>query len=90
MPHYLSFVQFIVSHFKDRIEYYEVWNEPDVPICPQWIEVADYLNLVKRVIPVIQAEYPEAKIQVGGVSGLSNPDAQAYLFSIVESDVMPL
>jgi hypothetical protein len=39
---------------------------------------------------VIREEYPEAKIQVGGTTGLGNPDSQAYLFAILESDVMPL
>jgi beta-glucosidase/6-phospho-beta-glucosidase/beta-galactosidase len=39
---YLEFVQFIVHHFKDRVQYYGIWNEPDVHACPQWIEAADY------------------------------------------------
>lgn len=87
---YLDFVKFIVGHFKDRIQTYEIWNEPDNQGCPQWIEVEDYINLVQRVVPVIREKYPEAKIQVGGTAGLSNPDSQAYLFAILESDIMPL
>jgi parallel beta-helix repeat protein len=90
IQHYLNFVQFIVGHFKDRIEYYELWNEPDAHTCPQWIEVADYVNLVKRVAPVIKAEYPQAKIQVGAVSGLAGAGSQAYLFGLLNSDAMPL
>jgi hypothetical protein len=92
---YLDFVQFIVHHFKDRIQYYEIWNEPDIttasiPHSYQFIEVEDYINLVKRAIPVIHQEYPEAKIVVGGTSGLINKESQDYLFSILESDIMPL
>jgi hypothetical protein len=87
---YLDFVRFIVGHFKDRIQTYEIWNEPDVPVCAQYIAVEDYINLVRRAVPVIREVYPEAKIQVGGTTGLSNPDSQAYLFAILESDVMPL
>ena len=68
---YLDFVRFIVHHFKDRIEYYEIWNEPDRRETIQWIEVEDYINLAKRVVPVIREEYPEAKIQVGGTTGLT-------------------
>jgi hypothetical protein len=90
IQHYLEYVRFIVNHFKDRIQYYEIWNEPDNPACPQWIEMQDYIELVRRTVPVIREEYPEAKIQVGGTTGLSNPDSQAYLFSILESDIMPL
>jgi hypothetical protein len=87
---YLDFVRFIVGHFKDRIQTYETWNEPDVPACAQYLAVEDYVNLVERAVPVIREEYPEAKIRVGGTTGLSNPDSQAYVFAILESDVMPL
>ena len=68
---YLDFVRFIVRHFKDRIEYYEIWNEPDNRDTIQWIEVEEYINLVGRVVPVIREEYPEAKIVVGSTSALN-------------------
>jgi len=79
---YLEFARFIVGHFKDRVQIYEIYNEPDIHACPQWIEVKDYINLVRRAVPVIREEYPDAKIQVGGVADLSNPGTQDYLFSI--------
>jgi hypothetical protein len=84
---YLDFVQFIVHHFKDRIQYFEIWNEPNTIFCPQSIEVADYIDLVKRAVPVIRQENPEAKIVVGGTGGGGWYD---YLFSILRSDIMPL
>ncbi|GAG94031.1 unnamed protein product, partial [marine sediment metagenome] len=88
---YLDYVQFIVHHFKNRIEYYEIWNEPDIRDTIQWIEVNDYINLVERAVPIIHQEYPEAKIVVGGVSYLISSDNQEYLFTILKSDdIMPL
>jgi hypothetical protein len=88
---YLDFVEFIVGHFKDRVEYFEIWNEPDIrEYCPKWIEAADYVNLVKRTVPVIRQEYPAAKIVVGSVSNTRFPDAYDYLFDILESEIMPL
>jgi len=88
---YLDFVQFIVHHFKNRIEYYEIWNEPNIADTIQWIEVDDYINLVKRTVPVIRQEYPEAKIVVGGVSYIREPDCYDYLLGILKSDdIMPL
>jgi len=94
---YLEYVRFIVRHFKDRIQYYELWNEPDVQFvpgvpnfCTKFIEVDDYISLVKRTVPVIREVYPEAKISVGGVSHLRVPHAQEYLFALLESDIMPL
>ena len=91
IEHYLEFVQFTVHHFKDRVQYFEIWNEPDIrEYCPKWIETGDYINLVKRTVPVIRAEYPEAKIVVGGVSNTRFPNAYDYLFDLLESDIMPL
>jgi hypothetical protein len=87
---YLDFVQFIVHHFKDRIQIFAIWNEPDIGDCPNWIEVPDYINLVKRAVPVIRQEYPEAKIQVGGTTALRDPESYEYFFSILNSDIMPL
>lgn len=87
---YLDFVRFIVHHFKDRIQYYEIWNEPNLRDRIQWIEVEDYINLVKRAAPVIRQEHPEAKIVVGSTSSLDELQSQEYLFTILESDIMPL
>jgi hypothetical protein len=88
---YLDYVRFIIRHFKDRIAYHEMWNEPDIKSHTiQWIEVEDYINLVRRVVPVIREEYPEAKIVVGGTSGLIEKSSQEYLFAILRSDIMPL
>jgi len=94
---YLDFVQFIVHHFKDRIQYYEIWNEPTIKDTIQWIEVEDYINLVKRTVPIILQEYPDAKIVVGGTSSLfpywgggNDTESKDYLFSILRSDIMPL
>jgi len=87
---YLDYVNFIVRNYKDRIQNYEIWNEPDVSNCPQSIEVDDYINLVKRVTPIIRKEYPNAKIHVGGTTGLDSPASQDYLFGIIKSDIMEL
>jgi hypothetical protein len=91
IENYLEFVRFIVRHFKDRVQYFEMWNEPDIQgYCPKWIEVTDYVNLVERTVPVIREEYPEAKIVVGGVSNTRFANAYDYLFDVLESDIMPL
>lgn len=83
---YLDYIQFIVHNFKDRIEYYEILNEPNDPVPVKHVELADYINLVKRTVPVIRQEYPEAKIVVGAVAECEHD----YLFGLLESDVMPL
>jgi len=60
---YLEYVSFAVSHFKGRIEYYEIWNEPG------GIAVNDYANLVERAVEVIRPIDPDAKIIIGAIQG---------------------
>lgn len=86
---YLDFVRFIVSHFKGRIRYYEIWNEPNNKPPLQWIQLEDYVNLVKQTVLVIKQEDPEAKIVIGGVV-LQNEEDRAYLFGLLESELMTM
>jgi len=90
LDRYLEFVRFIVGHFSDRVEAYEIWNEPNVSDCGQFIAIDDYLNLVRNVVPVIREASPDAAIVVGSVTPLPFLGAQEYLFEILASDVMPL
>ncbi|MCK5330473.1 MAG: T9SS type A sorting domain-containing protein, partial [Candidatus Marinimicrobia bacterium] len=82
---YIEFVQFVVNHFKDRVQYYELWNEPDNSGFPlQYIKIPDYINLVQQVEPVIRDIYPEAKIMVGaGANLIYQLD---YMFDLVSSE----
>lgn len=87
---YLSYVRKVVRYFKGRIQYYEIWNEPNVQTPNWYVEVSDYINLVHRTVPVILEEYPEAKIVVGSTTPPNNPDPRDYLFGVLRSDIMPL
>ncbi len=93
---YLDFVRFTVHHFKDRVRYFELWNEPNLEDCGQAIQVEDYVDMVRQVAPVIRQEYPEAQIVVGSVTPLFegppfySKNSLEYLFGILESDIMPL
>ncbi|MFB0556406.1 MAG: hypothetical protein ACETVW_00905 [Dehalococcoidia bacterium] len=87
---YLSYVRKVVRHFKNRIQYYEIWNEPNVQTPNWYVELPDYINLVKRTVSVIRQEYPEARIVVGSTSYLGDPESRDYLFGVLKSDIMPL
>lgn len=87
---YLDYVRIVVGHLKDRVQYYEIWNEPNTGACTQAIEAQDYVNLVRRVVPVIRQEYPKAKVVVGAVTWLHDSSSQDYLMAIVSSDIMPM
>jgi len=86
---YLEYIRFIVGHFEGRIEYYILGNEPDIGHgTQQHVAVVDYINLVRRVVPVIRQEDPKAKIVIGGVSPLVYPESIEYFFRILRSDVL--
>jgi hypothetical protein len=88
---YLDYVRFIVGHFKDRVGAFELWNEPDNSgSAIQHITPEDYVELVRRTVPVIREEFPEAVIVAGSVSYLMNPYAHQHLQHLIQSDVMPL
>lgn len=88
---YLDYTAFVVHHFKGQIQYYELLNEPNIrEDTQQYVKVDEYINLVRRVVPVIGQEDPRAKIAAGAVTPLSEPGAHDYFLSILSSDVMPL
>jgi parallel beta-helix repeat protein len=89
---YLDYVQWLVHNFKDRIQIYEMIEEPRFEECrpefdQQNIELEDYVELTRRTIQTIHQEYPEAKIVVGANVLFHQGD---YLMGILESDLMPL
>lgn len=88
---YLDYVQFIVEHFEGRIEYYSLLNEPNIDFgSQQYVEAIDYINLVRRTVPIIKQADPNAKIIIGEVTPLVSTNAIDYLFEILQSDVLPL
>ena len=87
---YLDYARFIVRHFKGMIKYYEILNEPLHGTPQQHVELGDYINLIRRVAPVIREEDPDTKIVVGGATDLRHEYSYDYLFGVLESDIMPL
>ena len=90
LRYYLEYVAFTIEHFKGRIKYYEIWNEPDNPACYLGIDKDDYITLVKETVKVIrdlQKRYPtelqDIKIKLGGI--ILRP-GQEYLLHLLRSD----
>ncbi len=76
-----NYVRFMVRHFKDRIRYYELWNEQD-----GWgISAEQFVSLVKEIAPIVKEEYPEAKVVLGSVASGLGP----YLHACLELGVGP-
>jgi len=94
---YGEYVRFMVRHFKDRVGYFEIWNEPNGTMA-----VADYIRMARHVIPIIRAEAPTAKIVIPAASGHwefgtpgygtagRNVFNRAWFFGLLDSGLMPL
>ena len=88
---YTNWVRFVVRHFKGRIEYYEILNEPNLNFkAPSGMPVDTYVNLVKQTVPVIREEDSDAKIVVGAVPDTRFHDARNWIWDLLNSGVMPL
>lgn len=88
---YLDYAKFIVDHFKDRIKYYSILNEPN-NACPiQYTKLQDYINLVRRVVPVIKDECPDCKIIVGNVPAFrDDPTSIPYFKGLLSSNIISM
>jgi hypothetical protein len=68
-----NFVRFSVNHFKDRVRYFEVWNEWNGDL--YWGDTPDvnhYIKIARITIDIIRREAPEAKIVLGSYAGFSH------------------
>lgn len=59
----------VVAHFKDRVKYWEIWNEPDEKTywAPQ-DDMKAYTELLKSIYPAIKKTDPTCRVLMGGVS----------------------
>lgn len=88
---YLDYVRYVATRCKGIVLNYEFFNEPsrtDSPI--QYIEPADYVNLVRRAASVIREADPAAKLVIGATSDLFDPAAEQWLFDIMQPDILPM
>lgn len=67
---WLGFVERAVGHFKDRVKYWEVWNEPNLLRFWDRPDGADYAKLLKATYGLIKQLSPEATVVYGGVCGV--------------------
>ncbi len=73
-PKYMSdweeYVFQTVSHFKDRVKHWEVWNEPNIRYF--WFPKADakeYYRLLKSAYAAAKRADPECTVLIGGIIG---------------------
>ena len=91
---YLGYVGFMVKHFKGRVAWFEILNEPER------MPVERYISLARRAIAIARAEDPEVKVVVGTVSchweagypgygsAMRSVFDTAYFETLLQSDVV--
>lgn len=75
------FVEALVRHFSDRVQHYEIWNEPDLTCFwkPSPPNPGDYADLVALTAPVIRRACPGARVIGGAISSGARPRGLAFL-----------
>jgi hypothetical protein len=66
---FANFAKWLVNHFRGRVHFYEIWNEPGDEFWNPGANPEEYGKLVKAVIPAIHEADPEAKVVFGGLGG---------------------
>ena len=76
---FTKYVAWMVNHFRGRVEYYEIWNEPNIEYWNPTASPEDYGRLFKASAPVVHATDPHAKIVFGGLAGADRKFAKRAL-----------
>ncbi len=64
---FLEIVEWVVKNYADKVEVYELWNEPDIQ--QFWRGSLDeYIDFLAAVVPVIRKYDPDAEILTGGLA----------------------
>jgi hypothetical protein len=77
---WLEFVGATIDRYKDRIQYWEIWNEPNHR--NYWgapPNAEDYGNLVRVTSEKIRSLHPDAKIIAGSTAGISPDFTDGFL-----------
>ncbi len=65
-----NYVRAMLSRYGDKVEFFEVWNEPDLPGFVDF-PVEDYIELCRAVRRIAKEVSPNAKIASGGFATFS-------------------
>ncbi len=77
-----NYVRQTVRHYKDRIKYWEIWNEPDQSTYwKQQDGMKVYTDLVKLVYAIVKQEDPTAQVVLGSVSA-AGPLLEMYRYGV--------
>ncbi len=74
-----NYARWMVNHFRGRVQYYEIWNEPNIDYWNPAPSSEEYGRLFRAVVPVIRAADPGAKIVFGALASADRDFAKRAL-----------
>jgi hypothetical protein len=67
---FINYAVAVVSRYKGKVRYWELWNEPDSPIYwKQQDGLKEYCRLLKQVYTAVKEIDPDCKVLNGGLAG---------------------
>lgn len=86
---YANFVQSVVAHYKGRVHYYQIWNEPN--LWPEWgdrpVDPAGYADMLRMAYTKAKAVDPEVVI-LSAPLGQTVEDSQRNLSDLTYLDAL--
>lgn len=80
---YREIVEYLLTHYGDKIATYEIWNEQDSK--HYWLGTADeYVAFWRTIVPMIRQGDPTAQIMIGGLTGFD----KRFLETLIRQNVM--
>jgi Glycosyl hydrolases family 39 len=76
---FTRYAQWMVNHFRGRVEYYEIWNEPNIDYWNPHPSPEEYGTLFKAAAAVVHETDPKAKVVFGGLAGADREFAKRAL-----------
>jgi hypothetical protein len=84
---FVRFVTAVVTHYKNVIRYWQIWNEPD--IAQRWRpypSAVDYAYLLRRSYTAIKNVDPRDKVVVAGPTTGNDPQAVQFVLAVHHND----
>ncbi len=76
---FIRYVKWMVNHFRGRVHYYALWNEPDIGYWNPWGNPEEYGRLLAVFGPAVHQTDPTAKVIYGGQADPSSSWAKRAL-----------
>jgi len=76
---FTKYVAWMVDHFRGRVGYYEIWNEPNINYWNPVANPEEYGRLFKAAAAVIHKTDPNAQAVFGGLAGAETEFAKRAL-----------